>query len=241
MGKSVDNISPPWLQTMNLRPCHLPTESICPKMPKIKRQSLQCFGDGIINCDASVGSMCKLFERQTNPSNQLDDYGANTMTVANYFFCNQPLTTAECMGIIECMSSRKLVPTTTELPMVEVTSSTSSIVEILKENSLLNRYETEMEPEIISPNQRYYTGTKEYQTTTTATMANTGTEISVTDWPVHNTGVSLGNRQSLKHEPNLVTNKKNQKLSRMQVGMIGALIALGSFMFIAVAAVAYYS
>lgn len=245
MGKSVGSMAPPWLQSMNLQPCNLPTESICPKMPIIKRQTLQCFGDGIINCDANVGSMCKLFERQSNPSNRLQN-GPIKMSDFNYFFCNQPLTTAECMGIVECMSSGKVAPiSTTEPSTVEVTSSTtssSSIVEILKEDSQLNGYETEIEPETILPNRRnepnrYYTATKEYTTTTNSPAE---TEMPVSVWG-SNTGVSLGHRQSLKHEPNLATNKKNQKLSRMQVGMIGALIALGSFMFIAVAAVAYYS
>ncbi|OTF72653.1 hypothetical protein BLA29_004504, partial [Euroglyphus maynei] len=282
----------PTLMTAPLpRQCHFRIETICPTMAMVRRSQFQCFGDGIIHCDGRVSRMCRLFERQSYLRDQMQDdvhdISSSTSTTTdmpppmiryyrpdprNYFYCNQPLMTDECVGVTECISDASFMTDMMDNPMATMNEEDEGPdIEYKKSSSSphinhrprphsnfrpkQSEYEVNENDETIitaKPPPRYHSSPEEimpeFDTTTVATSISTAiptTTVSASKFDQDSMMMADDNGQSSslranQHDPPTTT-RSHQPLSRVQVGLIGALIALGSLMFVMVAAVAYYS
>lgn len=173
-----------------LNQCYIDIGAICPRATPAERDSFVCYGSGIIACDNSQSSICRLYESRSLANEQSSQPEKATIAPfyrpMSYFFCNRQLPTSECFGTVEC---------TAQSP------ANNHLIEIKSTSGLKGQQEND-----------------EIETTTTNGTVPQG-EIDAS-----------GVQEQVKQE---------SKLSRVQIGLIGALIAVGSIMFIIVSIIAF--
>nr|XP_027204603.1 mucin-5AC-like isoform X3 [Dermatophagoides pteronyssinus] len=299
---------PPPLSSPVPRQCHFRMETICPTMSMARRSQFQCFGDGIIHCDGRVSRMCRLFERQSHLRDQgmmLDAMQSSSSTTTdmpppmiryyrpdpnNYFYCNQPLMTDECVGIAECVSDASSAfmadmmagnsltepDDQDDEPDIEYKKASPSKLNYrpkpygknspAKQTELKVNHDQDEDDETVNKPPQYHLPSDKLNSKfdgnitttvipTTAIPLTTASKFDEESSSNHIEGGGGHQSSSLRsNQPNdllppqppaatttVAHHRSPQPLSRVQVGLIGALIALGSLMFVMVAALAYYS
>lgn len=236
------------------RQCHFKLLHLCPQLAISRfapiRSKIACYGEGLISCDPRAGKLCRL--TPTTPSSDsagsYESYeeasaenGSNNKeeppspsTSASPFFCNVPLTTEYCSGSARCVmpkSEASGVITPSSVTPTTITTTT------------------------ITPGDQEGMGTTMTTTTTNTPLSDDAAKQEVTTLLAAEQHLlklqsgggdhQLPSSQNYSHEevinPDQQSSRAAKPLSPLKIGLISALIAIGSLIVILVTIVAYIS
>ncbi|KAF7491162.1 hypothetical protein SSS_04719 [Sarcoptes scabiei] len=270
----------------SLAQCKVSIEKICPNQshsssssssssPSFSSKRFQCFGSGIIVCHKGLGSKCFLIEKRLYPKNRSPSFEhlreSSELSSHKNFYCNRPLFTTNCSGIIECFTRRESRQRTfmdqNDQPS---TTSTTTITEEDDDDDDNNRddgndvdiNDDDNDDERRWDNENNFIQDQNDRNDQMVTKTisnipegainkknrNVSKDFESIDFNNHHQqnddDDSLrrdGNVFDQQDETILTRNDYHQKLSRIRIGLISALIGFGSLIFVVVATIAFIS
>ena len=239
------------------RQCHFKLLHLCPQLAIARfaaiRNKIACYGEGLISCEPRAGKLCRLtpttpssdsagsyesYEEASaeNGSNNNKEEPPSPSTSASPFFCNVPLTTEYCSGSARCVMPKSEASGVITPSSVTPTTITTTTITPGDQEGM----DTTARTTTVTTNTPLSDDAAKQEVTTLLAA-----EQHLLKLQSGGGDHQLPSSQNYSHEevinPDQQSSRAAKPLSPLKIGLISALIAIGSLIVILVTIVAYIS